>query len=378
MLLGVPVALGLAWYAWRNRRLPGALPFLCVLPLAALWSLASAGELLAPALDDKFIWSNLQYVAKAFVPVAWLAVLLDYAGYQAWLRPRRLAVLCIVPLVTTALFWTNDLHHLMRLSAVADRRTAWWRWWDSRGASGSGSTCCYSYALITAAVILMISVCCSSPPLYRRQPLALLAGSAIPIAVHMAFIFSEQFDLTWDYTPIGFTFGGVVIAWGLFRMRLFNLAPVARHALVEDMTDGVLVLDGSDRVVDLNNVGGRPHRRDRRRRSSAGPWWRSGRPGRRWPRRMPAETSHAELRLGDDGETHHYEVKWSPVRRHRRHRRPSGGGARRHREGAHGGEPPTAGPHRQPHRATQPSLVHDADWTTPSTRPGGTTMRSSP
>lgn len=315
VLLGVPVALGLAWYAWRNRRLPGALPFLGVLPLAALWSLSLAGELLAPTLDDKFIWSNLQYFAKAFIPVAWLVVLLDYAGHQAWLRPRRLVALAVVPLVTTVLFWTNDLHHLIRASEwlhtdgtveVAGFRWGIWFWIHML----------YSYALLTAASALMISVCCSSPPLYRRQPLALLAGSAIPIAAHMTFIFSEQLDITWDYTPIGFTIGGVIIAWGLFHIHLFNLAPVARHTLVEDMTDGVLVLDSSDRVVDLNKsaeglIG--TARRKILSRPLAEVW-------EAWSHvtaSCPPESCHAALRLGDDGDTHHFEVKWSPVRRHR-------------------------------------------------------------
>src|SRR6185436_1076132 len=38
----------------------------------------------------------------------------------------------------------------------------------------------------------------------------------------------------------------------LFRRRLFDLVPVARHALIESMADGVLVLDAQDRVIDVN------------------------------------------------------------------------------------------------------------------------------
>jgi diguanylate cyclase (GGDEF)-like protein len=314
LLVGVPVALGLAWYAWRNRHLPGALPFLVALPLGALWSLAGAGELLAPVLQDKLIWSDLQYFAKAFIPVAWLAVLLDYAGRQTWLRPRRLALLCLVPVITTALLWTNDLHHLMRMQesllyANGSQQMVAFSWgiwfWIHM---------LYSYALLTAAVVLMVSVCCSSPPLYRRQPLALLVGSAIPIAIHVGFIFNVQLGITLDYTPIGFTIGGIVIAWGLFHMRLFNLAPVARHSFVEDMTNGVLVLDRADRVVDLNRSAegliGRP-KRQILSRCLADTWaaWSQVAASCR------ADSGRTELRLGEESDMRHYEVEWSPVRR---------------------------------------------------------------
>ena len=313
LLTGAPVALGLAWYAWHHRHLPGALPFLFAVALGALWSIATAGELLTSGLGSKLVWSNLQYVAKAFIPVAWLTVLLDYARYQAWPELRRLALLCLVPTATTVLLWTNDLHHLVRtqewlhangLSEVVAFSWGIWFWIHML----------YGYALLTASVGVIVSTYCSSPPLYRRQPLALLAGSAVPIAFHAAFIFSDQLDITWDYTPIGFTIGGVVIAWGLFRMRLFNLAPVVRHALVEDMTDGVLVLDSSHRVVDLNKSAegliGRPKRKVLSRPLAEvwDDWSQVATP-------YPAETGHADLRLGDDGVERHYQVKWSPVKR---------------------------------------------------------------
>jgi len=55
-----------------------------------------------------------------------------------------------------------------------------------------------------------------------------------------------------DLTPFGFTLSGLALAWGLFRFRLFDIVPVARSAIFEGMSDGVLVLDAQNRVVDLN------------------------------------------------------------------------------------------------------------------------------
>src|SRR5437660_9242219 len=42
------------------------------------------------------------------------------------------------------------------------------------------------------------------------------------------------------------------MAWSLFRFRLLDLTPVARHAVVESMSDAVIVLDQYNRITDLN------------------------------------------------------------------------------------------------------------------------------
>jgi PAS domain S-box-containing protein len=52
--------------------------------------------------------------------------------------------------------------------------------------------------------------------------------------------------------PFLFTLTGLVFFWAIFRLRLLDVMPVARETLVEELPDGVLVLDDEDRVVDLN------------------------------------------------------------------------------------------------------------------------------
>ena len=44
----------------------------------------------------------------------------------------------------------------------------------------------------------------------------------------------------------------MAITLALFRYRLLDIVPVARDALVENMSDGILVLDAKNRVVDVN------------------------------------------------------------------------------------------------------------------------------
>ena len=55
-----------------------------------------------------------------------------------------------------------------------------------------------------------------------------------------------------DLTSISFTFTGLILLLSMLRFQLLDLAPIARETLVENMKDGVLVLDGSNRLIDFN------------------------------------------------------------------------------------------------------------------------------
>ena len=247
----VLMAVGLGWYAWKNRSLAGARSFAILISLAALWALGNACELAVADFHTKLFFANMQFIAKAFVPVAWLAMVLDYTGRWQLLTLKRLLPLCAVPLATVALAWTDRLHHLVRESV----------WLDGTGpydvvawTAGTWFTVhsVYCYGLYAISAGLLVGAIISGPKLHRRQPIALLLGCVIPVIWNALYYTVPAATGSHDYTPATLGIAGVIIAWGLFRVRLFNLAPVARHALVEDMTDGVLVLDDADRVVDLN------------------------------------------------------------------------------------------------------------------------------
>ncbi|GAH59887.1 unnamed protein product, partial [marine sediment metagenome] len=55
-----------------------------------------------------------------------------------------------------------------------------------------------------------------------------------------------------DLSPSAFVISGLAMAWGLFRFRLFDITPLARDTIIEDMSDGVIVLDAQNRFIDIN------------------------------------------------------------------------------------------------------------------------------
>src|SRR5690606_30608871 len=55
-----------------------------------------------------------------------------------------------------------------------------------------------------------------------------------------------------DPTPLAFTLTGLAVVWALFRFRLLDIVPIARHIVLDSMDDAVIVLDVQGRIVDVN------------------------------------------------------------------------------------------------------------------------------
>jgi diguanylate cyclase (GGDEF)-like protein/PAS domain S-box-containing protein len=91
-----------------------------------------------------------------------------------------------------------------------------------------------------------------SGPLYLNQYRLVLIGSLIPWA---ASFYSELRFNEWngvDLAPLTFGFSGIIFAYAVLRTHFMDLIPVARSYLIENMRDGILVLDAQNRVVDIN------------------------------------------------------------------------------------------------------------------------------
>ena len=246
---GISVALAL--FAWRRRPAPGLMPFILLTLSVAEWSLGYALELGSVDLAIKVFWSQVKYLGVVTVPVSWLTFALQYTGGGQWLKPRNLALLCIEPFVTLSLVWTNNFHHLIWSSIGMDTVGSFsvrvstygaWFWLHT----------VYSYILLLMGAFLLIKFIIRSPHLYREQVGAILIGIIAPWAGNGLHLFRLTPFPNLDLTPFSFTLTGICLSWSLFHLRLLDIVPTARDAVIESMDDVVLVLDTQNRIVDFN------------------------------------------------------------------------------------------------------------------------------
>jgi PAS domain S-box-containing protein len=236
--------------AWRRPTVPGRTSFVLLMLAVAAWGVFSALEAASPALADKITWSKLQYLGIANVAPLWLAYVQQSTRQGRWLTWRKIALLWLIPALTLVLVAANEWHGLIWSQVApgiapigfAVYTHGPWFW----------VVVAYSYALLLAASALLVRSALRSAPVYRRQSVALLVGAATPWIGNAVYQTGLSPVPGLDLTPFAFAISGLVLVVSIFKLRLFDIVPMARDALVESMSDGVIVLDEQDRVVDLN------------------------------------------------------------------------------------------------------------------------------
>jgi PAS domain S-box-containing protein len=228
----------LAIYAWRHREAPGATAFAVLLSLVVFWSLSAVLEVLTLGERASQFWYNLKYIGLAGAPPALLAFALSYTGQRRWVTRRTFIALAVIPMITQVMIWTNPWHHVWILP---EGGRGVWFWVHTT----------YSFVLVFIGLTLMGLAILRAPALRRWQVTLLLSGLMVPVGVNILHTFG-LIPYIVDLTPIAFTAAMVAFAWTIYRHRLFDLTPLARDVLIDEMQDAVLVLDTDYRLVDHN------------------------------------------------------------------------------------------------------------------------------
>jgi len=251
LIITAAISAALAFAAWRRRPAPSATALAWLMLAVTEWSLGYALELGSADLATEVFWAKVEYLGIVIVPVTWLALALQYTGRERWLTRRNVALLAIVPLLTLMLVWTNDLHGLI-WSNIRQDTSGSFLVLDLTYGAGFWVNFAYSYLLIMLGTVLFLQALVRSPYLYRGQAGALLIGALAPWVGNALYISGLSPFPHLDLTPLAFTLTGLMMLWGLLRFRLLDIVPVARDAVIEGMSDGVIVLDAQNRIVDLN------------------------------------------------------------------------------------------------------------------------------
>jgi PAS domain S-box-containing protein len=193
----------------------------------------------------------VQYIGILTIPVAGLFFAIEYTGRGHWLKPRIIALLCVLPVVTLILVWTNDVHELVWRDIHLEATDGFLVKVSSYGA-WFWFYLAYAYSLMLVGTSLVIGLLIGSRDIYRRQAAALLVFALVPCSGNLLYIFRLNPLEHLDLTPFAFIISGAALAWGLFRFRLADLLPVAYSRIIESLDDSIIVLDARDRILELN------------------------------------------------------------------------------------------------------------------------------
>jgi diguanylate cyclase (GGDEF)-like protein/PAS domain S-box-containing protein len=249
-ILSASITLIAAVIAWR-RFAPGSWMLSMLLISMTIWSGSYSARWMDLSLAAKIFWFNIMYLGVLALPTFFLLFVLAFTHHDEWLTRRNLFLLSVQPVVALLLQWTNAYHHLFYSSLQAVQQQGVTTLEVLRG-PGYYANVLYSYVILTIGFLLLTRGALRSSPLYANQYRLLLLGSVLPWAgsFYSEFYFDEWRGL--DLAPLMFGVTGIIFALAVFRTRFMDLIPVARSYLIENMCDGVLVLDERNRILDMN------------------------------------------------------------------------------------------------------------------------------
>ncbi len=252
-ILSAGTSYSIAIYCWRHRTTAGASAYAVVALTWALWTTGSIFKLAAPTLAGKIFWDDLEFYPSFVTPIALLTFSLRYTNTN--LRHARLVwgMLWAIAIGFSLLVLTNPLQHLMRNAAsLVPGHPFDALVYDFTPLDLNYTFYFYGVALFAIILLAMRWFRVSAP--YRGQIAVILIGQAVPYIGTGLTVFGVIHVLQRDTSPFWFTLSNVMVWWGLYRYRLFNLAPIAREKLIEQMSDAVIVLSADNRVVDVNKA----------------------------------------------------------------------------------------------------------------------------
>lgn len=238
---------------WQRRDQPGARPFIVLMVLIALWTASYVAEIRAETFVTRLTWFNLRQVGVDFYPIAWLLVAWEYQRQQRLTRRswRAIALLCVVPFISTLLVWTSDRHQLLRVGV----ETVTYRGVELIVVDHGGwfaVSVVYNNLIQVAVVYLLLRAALQTAHSHRRQARLFLAGFLIQMTAVLFQIADFNPIAPLGIITLSFAPTMLVMAWGLVVLRLFDLSPVVRERLVEAMSSGLLVFDRRGRLADHN------------------------------------------------------------------------------------------------------------------------------
>ena len=248
LAVGGAAYLAMSWYVWRRRAAAGGPSLVIVLLGIFVWTACYAVELSTHSAAAAQVWSGLKFIGVVTVPGALWAFVRQYTTRRPLSR-RWLVALCVEPvavLVLLALPQTRHLIHYYRpADAVADPPVA-------HPGALFWPHAAYSWALLVVALGTFVARVGRIGGPYRRQANVLIVASLLPLVGNVVYNLDVGGLGHVDPAPFLFTTFTFVLVWGIFRLRLLDILPVARGALVAQMRDGVLVLDAEGRIADVN------------------------------------------------------------------------------------------------------------------------------
>lgn len=251
LLISGFVTLGLAYYAWKHRQTPTAVPLLYILIAMSIWSFADAFRWVSADFEVQIFWAKVRFIGTDLLTLSFITLIYQFSTTRIPLK-RTLAITCVLLAPTFILLWTNEYHYLFWTSVEQITENGYL---ELQRVNGIGylTHMVTNYIFLLAGLIFLVAKYLNASGITLRGQLgAMIIATIIPFVGNILSLPSLALVPNLDLTPLSFAISGVAFTFGVLNYGLMDIVPAAREAIIENLRDGVIILDLQSRVIDLN------------------------------------------------------------------------------------------------------------------------------
>lgn len=188
--------------------------------------------------------ARLMYFGFAATPTLLLIFALKYSGNDQYLTRKIIIGLSIHPILTGVFALTNPFDAYLLTATPTDVGIIeeWgWLYWIMAS---------YSYVLIgTSGVLIGRFMFTTNHTIYTGQAAIILIAIIIGLVSNLYYAFT---DIVFNTSAVGATIASILFTITITEYELTKLTPVARRKIIDDMRDGIIVINDNNVISDVN------------------------------------------------------------------------------------------------------------------------------
>ena len=248
-VLSIFASLAMLYMSIFVRRSPKSLYFSYMTLSIFLFSIGYLFEISAGSYEVALMAAKMQYLGIPFiVPYLFLFV----CEYCAKAKLKRIYVFAVLaaPVIVALLVMTWPWSDIFYKELVYDADGVVPRLIVTGGIPYV-LFFAYTYVLAIVSVGIVVYYRKKGDAIFKRQTSALVLGTAIPSVGNVINVFRIG-NPGFDVTPILLSITCVLLGYSIFRQGLYMIEPLAQEQIMENMSDGFILVDMQGKFIDAN------------------------------------------------------------------------------------------------------------------------------
>ncbi|WP_245527575.1 histidine kinase N-terminal 7TM domain-containing protein [Methanosalsum zhilinae] len=237
---------------FKNHNKQGTNSIATLMLAGAAYSIAYFFELQSSDVFSATMWLNFQLSVIYLLPAIWLIFVLQYTGKSNSLKAPVVIAIFLVPVISMVMLSTNHIHYMFYYDLTIKSLNGLYIIDFQRGTWGYFHII-YLNLFLLAGTLLLFNEYRKSTGYYKKNYMILLVGAFFPwIALIINLLNKNPYSI--DMGPFGIFIASMFFGYGIFYYKIFDPLPVVRSQIFNEMTDGIVLVDGQNRITDINRT----------------------------------------------------------------------------------------------------------------------------